>query len=157
MIITLINDKDKWQLTEAVPEELIRSCNVVICALEGEDLKGVLLARAVRKETQDITYLFVAEEARGAGVARDMLKLLILTTQNTIGRIPRMERAQRHDQRLAVFGKGKLPTYKELKAYENDLKKRKMPPTNVDYDGNLLDAADPYGLKLYYDAIKEGA
>ena len=79
MTITIINQEDIWQLSEVVPEDLLRSCDLCICALEGEDLKGVLLAQAVLKETWDITYAYVEDTARRSGVAKAMLDLLALT------------------------------------------------------------------------------
>ena len=46
-------------------------------------------------------------------------------------------------------------TKKELQEYEADLKRRGMPPVNVDVDGNILDENDPYYLKVYYDVLAE--
>ncbi|MBR4515734.1 MAG: hypothetical protein IKO61_12715 [Lachnospiraceae bacterium] len=67
---------------------------------------------------------------------------------NSIQPIDAFERAFKH---------GYLQDYteKELKAYEESLKKRGVTPINVDFEGNLIDKNDPYKLKPYYDLIRK--
>ena len=54
-----------------------------------------------------------------------------------------------------VFSHGYLKdlTLEQLKAYEEDLKRRKIPPINRDIYGKLVDENDPYGLNVFYEHL----
>ena len=81
-------------------------------------------------------------------------KLLMNSDKMKIADYKIYQRVRPDDDRLHKYGMAKMPTYEELKAYEDDLKKRNMPPLNMDVDGNV-DESDPYDFKRFYDMIEE--
>ena len=81
MEITWIGNHDKKQLAGFVPERLLGDETVCICALEEGNLCGVMIAVPVAATVMDLSFLYVAEDYRKHGIARDMLTLLTMTVR----------------------------------------------------------------------------
>ncbi len=59
MIISTLSEKEKAQLFDIFPENMLRDCDICIGALNGDDLCGVLTAKIILKECWDMTILSV--------------------------------------------------------------------------------------------------
>ena len=84
MTITILRDEDKIQLAGVVPDELMEESNMAVCALSEDELCGVMLTKAVRSDTWDVTYAYVLPAWKRQGVATDMLRLIV-TVAKAVG------------------------------------------------------------------------
>ncbi len=78
MTITLLSQNEQEQLYGVFPKDILQSSDVCVGAVEDDEVVGVLTAKAVLAQTWDITYIYVNDQNRRQGVARDMLRLFCI-------------------------------------------------------------------------------
>ncbi len=77
MTITKIKEDDKYQMADLVPEEYLYGAeNTCICAVEEEEICGVISAAIDEDRALEIRYIFIAPEHRGQKLATSLFQML---------------------------------------------------------------------------------
>ena len=81
MTITIISKEEQEQLYDVFPQDILEESDVCIAALQGDEVHGILTAKAIFEQTWDVTFIHVDRLWRGHHVGEDMLRLLVMTVR----------------------------------------------------------------------------